>query len=583
MKNNLRLLIVTGITLVCALYIFPWDSFGIQPFINIKPYRLGLDLHGGVELDYKVDFADTAALSGNVVNKGTVIEGLKSIIDKRANGLGLSDPTIQTAQYGDESHIIVQIPTQDYGNISDEAKAKKNVEDIIKAKETIGKVVKLEFKEEKKDITDADKAERKTIADKALAELQSGTEFATIGAKYSSQYENVGFVTSTGALPPEAQFTGYENITTFPYTTEVVQTRGQGSMKLGADGKTPELVPGNGGYAIVRLTSIIPKETLTLSGTTTTKNEYAYTLLFVDERPSLWTPAATADGKILNDKYLLQAGVSFTQAGSPQVDLIFNNEGKAIFAELTKRLIGKPIAIYVGGELLTAPTVQSVIPDGRAVITGQYTIESAQKLANDINTGIVPAPIYLTSERTIDAKIGAHALSQILVAGVIGLCIIVMFLTTFYRVSGLLAGVALVVYAMILIALVKFFGIVLSLASIAWVILSIGLAIDANILIFERMKEALRSGNVMEKSIVLGFEKSWTAIWDSHITSLTSAVILYIFGISLIKGFGLMLGLGIVLSLFTAMWVSRVLIIAVGAKMHGNSELFVGLKKEKSV
>lgn len=232
MKNNLRLIIVASITLVCMLYIFPWQSFGVEPFVNIKPYRLGLDLHGGVELDYKVDFADTAALSGNIVNKGTVIEGLKSIIDKRANGLGLSDPTIQTAQYGDESHIIVQIPTQDYGNISDEEKVKKNAQDIVKAKETIGKVVKLEFKEEKKDITEADKTERKMIADKALTELKAGTDFATIGAKYSSQYENVGFVTSTGALPSEAQFTGYESITTFPYTTEVVQTRGPGSMKL---------------------------------------------------------------------------------------------------------------------------------------------------------------------------------------------------------------------------------------------------------------------------------------------------------------------------------------------------------------
>ncbi len=245
------------------------------------------------------------------------------------------------------------------------------------------------------------------------------------------------------------------------------------------------------------------------------------------------------------------------------MDLIFNDEGKKIFAELTKRLIGKQIAIYVGGQMLTAPTVQSIIPDGRAVITGQYTIASAQELANNITTGIVPAPIYLTSERTIDAKIGANALHQILIAGLIGLIAIVVFLTIFYRASGLLAGIALIVYSLILIALVKAFGVVLTLASIAGVILSIGLAIDANILIFERMKEALHEGLPLEKAIMVGFEKSWTAIWDSHITSFTSAVILYMFGISLIKGFGLMLGLGILLSLFTAMWVSRILIIAV--------------------
>lgn len=153
----------------------------------------------------------------------------------------------------------------------------------------------------------------------------------------------------------------------------------------------------------------------------------------------MWTPAKTADGKVLGDKYLTHAGVSFTQAGAPQIDLLFNDEGKKIFAELTKRLIGKKIAIFVGGQMLTDPTVQAVISDGRAVITGQYTITEAQSLANAINTGIVPAPIYLTSERTIDAKIGKDALGQILFAGLIGLVAIVVFLTIFYRVSGLLA------------------------------------------------------------------------------------------------------------------------------------------------
>ena len=164
-------------------------------------------------------------------------------------------------------------------------------------------------------------------------------------------------------------------------------------------------------------------------------------------------------------------------------------------------------------------------------------------------------------------------------AGAIGLAVIIVFLTLIYRTGGLLAGIALITYTLILIALVKMTGVVLTLASIAGVILSIGLAIDANILIFERMREALREGKTLEQSVVLGFEKSWTAIWDSHITSLTSAIILYVFGISLIKGFGFMLGLGIVLSLFTAMWVSRILIIAVARKMGRNTKAFIGLKK----
>jgi len=574
MKLTLRIGLIILLTLASGLYLFPWDNYGMSTPSFIKPYKYGLDLHGGVELDYKVDLSLVKEANKNAkttVNETSVVDSLKTIIDKRVNSLGLAEPTIQTANYGGESHIIVQIPTQDYGNISEEEKQKKSADDIARAKDTIGKVVQLEFREEKKEITEADRAERKTLADNILLELQK-SPFATVGAKYRDQYENVGFFVGTGAeLPSEARFDGYDKITQFPHRTGVITTLTNERYGTGADGNLTKI--GDPGYAVIELYGITSE-----SGST--KKEYSYGVIFVDQRPSEWTPAKTADGKVLNDKYLTRAGISFTQAGKPQVDLIFNDEGKKIFAELTKRLIGKPIAIFVGGQLLTAPTVQSVIPDGRAVITGDYTIASAQELANNITTGIVPAPIYLTSERTIDAKIGQNALHEILVAGLIGLVAIVVFLTIFYHVSGLLAGIALVIYSLILVALIKAFGVVLTLASIAGVILSIGLAIDANILIFERMKEALREGHTLEKSVILGFDKSWTAIWDSHITSFTSAVILYMFGISLIKGFGLMLGLGILLSLFTAMWVSRILILAVGRTRIGkNPSYFVGLKK----
>lgn len=327
---------------------------------------------------------------------------------------------------------------------------------------------------------------------------------------------------------------------------------------------------GDKGFSVVQIRSVV--------GTGTGKT-YEYEGIFVDERPSIWTLAKTLDGRALDERYLIRASVSFNQGFQPQVELLFNDEGAKIFGELTKRLVGQQLAIFVGGQLLTDPVVQTTISDGKAVITGNYTPESAKQLANDINTGIVPAPIYLTSERAIDAKIGADSLAVIVNAGLIGLAAIVAFLVWAYRVSGLLAGIALVIYAILLLAIVKFFGIVLTLASIAGMILSIGLAIDANVLIFERTKEALREGAELKRAIVSGFEKSWSAIWDSHITSLTSAVILYVFGISLIKGFGLMLGIGIVLSLFTAMWVSRILVLYAGESFEGREAKFVGLKK----
>ncbi len=561
-----RVLIIVWLIVASGLYIVPWNQYGVDNAWLNRPYTLGLDLQWGVELDYKVDLDAVKAQSGTTTEQ-SIVEGIKSVIDKRVNSLGLAEPTIQTSKYGSDNHIIVQIPTQAHADLWEAERKIKNAEDIKKAKETIGKVVKLEFREERKWVTEADKAERKVLAEKALSEI-ANTPFATVGSKYRDQYENVVYNIWSGAMPRELTFSGVDALTVFPHRTGVYIAQGDQSYTKDASGQI--LATSNPGYAIMQIDA---------KNGTGTGAIYTYSYIFVDQRPSLWQAAKTADGKVLGDQYLVNAGVGFTQVGQPQVELLFNSEGKTIFGELTKRLIGKPIAIFVGGQLLTAPTVQSVISDGRAVITGDYTVKWAQTLANDINTGIVPAPIYLTSERTIDAKIGSESLRQILVAGAIGLLIIIVFLVFNYHVSGLLAGVALITYTLILIALVKMTGVVLTLASIAGVILSIGLAIDANILIFERMREALADGKTMDQSIILGFEKSWTAIWDSHITSLTSAVILYIFGISLIKGFGFMLGMGIVLSLFTAMWVSRILIIAVGRKLGKNAQVFIGFKK----
>lgn len=328
---------------------------------------------------------------------------------------------------------------KDYGNISDEEKRKRNAEDIARAKDTIGKVVQIEFREEKSAITDADKKARQKLAENALSETKD-TPFDTVGAKYRDQYENVGYVSTGGALIPQAEFNGYQNITTFPYVSPVHYVAGEETLSADESGKTVA-TRAPGGYAITYLEKALPDIEIPAIGTgsATKKKQYQYALIYIDERPSLWEIARTLDGKSLSDKYLTRAGVSFTQAGAPQVELIFNDEGKKIFGELTKRLLGKRIAIYVGGQMLTAPTVQAVIPDGRAVITGDYTIASAQELANNINTGIVPAPIYLTSERTIDAKIGKNALSEILKAGLIGLFAIVVLLVIFYRVSGLIA------------------------------------------------------------------------------------------------------------------------------------------------
>ena len=200
-----RVLVIVALIILSGLYIVPWNQYGIDNAFLNKPYTLGLDLQGGVELDYKVDLDTFRSQSGQTTEQN-VVEGIKSVIDKRVNSLGLAEPTIQTAKYGSDNHIIVQIPTQAHSDLSDAARKTKNAEDIKKAKETIGKVVQLEFREERSGVTEADKVERKAIAEKAAIEIKT-TPFATVGQKYHDQYENVVFNTSTGALPKEIAFT----------------------------------------------------------------------------------------------------------------------------------------------------------------------------------------------------------------------------------------------------------------------------------------------------------------------------------------------------------------------------------------
>lgn len=593
MRNYfIRLVLILLILLSSWFLAFPWEYVGNNSWNLGKDYKLWLDLHGWVELDYKIDLEE--AKKKPWYNESSVIEWLKSIVEKRVNSLGKAEPTIMASKYWNEAHIVVQIPTANYEwlNLTSEQKKIKNEEDIAKAKETIGKVVRLEFKEQKTEITDEDLLERQKIAQDVFNEIKNWMDFEVVANKYSEKYENIVFSKDTYTnenIPSELSFTWMENIQT-PYISEIIESQKSPSFAMWEDGKliTQE---GEKGYSIIKINSVKKEEKIkeveTWSWETKTKKQEKYTQItynlawiFISQKPSEWTPAKTAAGDVLDERYLIRANSSLGANWlTPQVDLTFNDKWAKIFAELTKRLLNKQLAIFVWWELLTAPTIQSVIPDGKAQISWSYTVESAQKLANDINTWIVPAPIYLTSEKSIDAKIGWDSLKTIIYAWVIGFIFILVFLTIFYRFAWILAWIALLAYILITLAVVKFSWVVLTLASIAWLILSVWLAIDANILIFERTKEELQKNNEVGKSLLIWFEKSWSAIWDSHVTSFVSAVILYMIWINLIKWFGLMLGIGIIVSLFSAMWISRVLVEYFAYKFNKNLNLFIGLKK----
>lgn len=265
----------------------------------------------------------------------------------------------------------------------------------------------------------------------------------------------------------------------------------------------------------------------------------------------------------LDERFFIKSSVQFSQTGEPMIELLFDDEWRSIFWDLSTRLVWERMAIFVWGELLTDPVINEPILWGKAQVTGNFTNEEAVALSQSINTWVVPAPIYLTSERSINAKLGAESLKELMIAWLIWFALIFIFLIYTYRLSWLVASISLIMYVIIILVIIKSTWTVLTLASIAWLILSIGMAIDANILIFERIREEIKLWKNLPEASKVWFKESWTAIWDSNITGLIVAMILFIFGINMIKGFGLMLAIWIVVSLFSVMYISRVFLLLV--------------------
>jgi len=450
--TRLFLLVIAGLAL--TYYAFPWSSYNIQVPFSGQPYKLGLDLQWGIELDYKVDLSEAKAEKDyNREKEKWIIEWLKKIIDKRINTLKINDSVIVTADYAWEKHIIVQIPLKWNSWL-------ENKDNIKKAKEAIWKVVRIKFKEENPKFT-----------------WSGWIESEWIIAKWKwSDWE----------LHP------------------------------------------------------------------------------------------------LDERYFVKSDVQLRQTGQPVIELVFNDEGKLIFWDLSTRLVGKRMAIFVGWELLTDPVINEPILWGKAQVSWEFTrigwqvwAKMARDLSDSINTWVVPAPIYLTSEKSIDSKLWSNSLNKLIIAWLAWFILIFVFLIYTYRLSGLVSSLALAMYIVIILAIVKSTWTVLTLASIAWLILSVGMAIDANILIFERIREEIKLGKKLPEATEIWFKKSWSAIWDSNITGLIVALILFIFGINMIKGFWLMLGIWIVVSLFSAMYISRVFVLLI-AKTTDKKIRFIG-------
>lgn len=255
---------------------------------------------------------------------------------------------------------------------------------------------------------------------------------------------------------------------------------------------------------------------------------------------------------------LQQTSVTFDQnTAQPEVQLVFSSEGAEKFADITKRNVSKRVAIVLDNQVIEAPVVNQAITGGNAVISGSFTSESAKALSIQLNAGALPVPLIILSQNTIGATLGVSSLQKSLFAGFLGFIIIIIFMSVLYGRLGVLASFALCLYILFVVALFKLIPITLTLAGIAGFILSIGMAVDANILIFERMKEEIRRGRPHHIAIELGFSRAWTSIRDSNVSSIITACILLYFGTSIVRGFAVTLLAGVLVSMFSAIVVTR--------------------------
>lgn len=281
---------------------------------------------------------------------------------------------------------------------------------------------------------------------------------------------------------------------------------------------------------------------------------------------------------LLTGGALKKAQVGYGQLGDPQINFELKPEGAIAFAKITRENVGKQLAIVLDGKVQTAPVIKTEIPGGTGSISGNYTVEEAKRTATLLNSGALPIKAEIIETRTVGASLGDESIKDSMVAAKVGVALIWIFMLLFYRMPGLLADIALMCFGIITFGLLNFLGATLTLPGIAGLILSAGMAVDANVIIFERIKEELRFGNTVRNAIKQGFSKGFVAIFDSNITTLIITTILFVFGTGAVKGFAVTLTIGTLASMFTAITITRVLLEIITEVFNVNNVKFFGVR-----
>ncbi|OGL73481.1 protein-export membrane protein SecD [Candidatus Uhrbacteria bacterium RIFCSPHIGHO2_02_FULL_57_19] len=504
---------------------------GIQiPNVPTIPFRLGLDLQGGAQLVYEADMKDILE-----ADRDDALGGVRDVVERRVNAFGVAEPLVQSSRVGDSYRMVIELA---------------GISDIGEAIRQIGETPILEFKEEsvepsrpltpeeEMEMNKFNKEVKKSAEDILKKALAPEADFALLAKEFSEDEDSKPDGGSIGFIRPGQTVEPFE--------------KAAFALKVGETGKT--LVESQFGYHIIMKTD--ERET-DVDGEKVPEVKVSH-ILFQTKSPTDIVPPEPWKNTALSGKQLKRAGVSFDpNTNEAEVSLQFDAEGAKLFSEITERNVGKPVAIFLDGAPITVPRVTEKITGGQAVITGNFSVQDAKLLAQRLNAGALPVPISIISEQRVGASLGQESVNKSLVAGLWGFALVALFMIAYYRLPGLLSVLSLGIYAVVVLALFKLIPVTLSMAGIAGLILSLGMAVDANVLIFERLKEELRSGKPLGQAIDEGFRRAWTSIRDGNLTTLIAAGILFWFSSSTIKGFALTLSVGVLVSMFSALVVTR--------------------------
>lgn len=592
MRRNARALITIALLIAICAAIVGFQNINIRGFNRGGDtplgLSLGLDLQGGSHLVYETNLTDPTTGEKQEISREQM-QSLSHTIERRINSSGLGEPIIQILG---EDRLLVQLP---------------GIRDPGRAKTLIGETARLEFRHRTLNAApqpiESIKPENiKSITvdhlredGKLLSELDSEDK--------NSQSQTL---TSFPAVIVEFDETGLENFEQLFFNLALSLEKAVAAVAAGDyDSPADQINVTIDGVEELRFTTLansirrledtprygiaFPSDGTGMEGVITVEDaekklgknpkiEFALKKGYLDEEIGL-------SGDDLKTAYAGQHQAS----GLPIVNIEFDDRGTRIFGELTTDIYVKQeetgirdqIAIILDGQELISPRVNAPITAGTAIIEGgDFTMTRVKDLALLLESGRLPVPIELIQERDVDAILGADSLRKSVAAGLIGLALVLIFMTLYYRVPGLVASVALIIYAVIVLAVFKIIPVTLTLSGVAAAILSIGMAVDANILIFERMKDELRGGRTMLSAVNIGFNRAWPAIRDSNVSTLITCAILYWFsdqlGATVVKGFAVTLVIGVSISMFSAIVVSRTIMRVVAlSPLSRNINLFI--------